>query len=801
MKKFLLYALTAVVAVGATSCKDDEVMAVINPAEDFDRMPMTMFRLLENTGVSDDPYGMQIGREDPSSAAIIKDVANTAHLAWYGIEGAAGYEIKYGIAGQLSSGRDEDWNDPERLTDIIRIDNPDQLTLDIPNLEYSTSYRFAIRVLNPDGVEAHHSKWYGYGDGRQWAEQAGLTTLERYATPGVINVGNIAPDRSAFTVYMNISVKDAVEGYCGSKATEQEKIQCFEDFRKNFEMEAEGADDYTTARFKVTTLAIAPAYETPNASVDEKWRNYSLSSSDFNEDGTAEFRVTGLQENAIYLCNAINSDIPVDVDARYNTIRKPVYGDPGDPIEIPHVVRATDSIPGETRFNACQLDDILGKFATDITLAEGQTFYLQGGKAYYFFNNPEISKGFVLATNPEDLKEGKRAIVYLGGIGVGLENDGVTPTATLKTCNFMFGRQKRGGEADCPIEVGTVKFKDIDFDCPLAYDFGDCSDGTNRNNYFANMYSDGMAVTFESVEVENCTFQNMMRGFVRVQGSKQALFNKVLVNNCVFYNSGYRGYGKTGGYSLISDGQQKQHQLMKNVIFTNNTIYDWSSADMIGKDKASSCADWTGCDWSLRFENNTIINYGTENKHYIFNNQRYPDKFNFVFKNNLFVLTVADDDTDRPIDFRGVDIRNAWETGLGEDISVDICNNYSISSRPAKDGDNKIFSGNAFNNSSNSFAPGNMNYNGTTRRLVNSEEDLIVKSVMVDGEYLRPSQLFNQPNTSAKYVQAKDAYDLHCAPSDIWNALKYKTVPAELNGIGDPRWANADPKNCYNDVE
>lgn len=42
---------------------------------------------------------------------------------------------------------------------------------------------------------------------------------------------------------------------------------------------------------------------------------------------------------------------------------------------------------------------------------------------------------------------------------------------------------------------------------------------------------------------------------------------------------------------------------------------------------------------------------------------------------------------------------------------------------------------------------------------------------------------------------------MHSAPADIWNALKYKSVPAELNGIGDPRWATADPKNCYNGIE
>lgn len=160
MKKTLLYCLTAILALGFASCqKDDEFMGPSNPAEDLDRMPMTMFRLYENTGVQDDPYGMRVLTEE----------LNSVILAWYGVSGAAGYEIKFGPEAGLTSGKEEDWTNTERLHQwedgkFSKIVPADQLTLRIDDLEYEQGYRFAIRVLHPDGNETHHSKWYGMGN-------------------------------------------------------------------------------------------------------------------------------------------------------------------------------------------------------------------------------------------------------------------------------------------------------------------------------------------------------------------------------------------------------------------------------------------------------------------------------------------------------------------------------------------------------------------------------------------------------------------------------------------------------------
>ncbi|MDE6116054.1 MAG: hypothetical protein K2G33_00925, partial [Duncaniella sp.] len=115
MKKIFLYCLTAILGLGAVSCTDDdENMNGVNPTEDLNRMPMTQFRHLETTNkdeTADQAY----------CSMVISEELNTIRLAWYGIEGAAGYEIKYGPNAGLSSGEEEDWNNPDKLTDHFTV--------------------------------------------------------------------------------------------------------------------------------------------------------------------------------------------------------------------------------------------------------------------------------------------------------------------------------------------------------------------------------------------------------------------------------------------------------------------------------------------------------------------------------------------------------------------------------------------------------------------------------------------------------------------------------------------------------
>ena len=72
MKKFI-YFLAALTVLSATSCKDDDE-GLFSPAEDLERMPMTMFRKNHNTNVSEsaDPYGTR----------VVEGTRNSIQLHW-----------------------------------------------------------------------------------------------------------------------------------------------------------------------------------------------------------------------------------------------------------------------------------------------------------------------------------------------------------------------------------------------------------------------------------------------------------------------------------------------------------------------------------------------------------------------------------------------------------------------------------------------------------------------------------------------------------------------------------------------
>ncbi len=787
MKKLFIYALTALLGFGAVSCSDDnEDMRPVDPTKDFNRMPMTQFRHLETTNKDE--------TADQSYCSMpITEERNTIRLAWYGIEGAAGYEIKYGPNAGLSSGEDEDWNNPDKLTDHFIVTPEDfanktpsehfrygdtENVIYLEDLDYGETYLFAIRVLHPDGVEEHHSYWYGIATQREWARFLRLTTSNRYDTPAAINVGNISEDRDAFTVYVDVNFTSSMADYAANYGSGAEML---EEAKRHFDFVQDGnQDDPSKAKFFFNYLTVTPSKSTPNGTVDEQFKMYPIDVTSF-ENGKAEIRVTGLSQNCIYDVNLVNTQRPVAlVDQRANSIAKPVYGDPGEPILIEHKVRATDSIPGEVAYQACYLDKIFEDYKTDVTLAEGQTFYLEGDKAYFFFSNPTICKGFTLETRPEDVAAGKRAKVYLGGIGVGLNEYG-GQTANIQTCNFMFGRPRESGEADAPIEVGTVIFRNIDFDAPLAKNFGESG---ATGNYFANMYSNGMAVTFKSFEVYNCTFQRMIRGFIRVQGNKRKVFDKMVIDGNLFYNCGYYDNNGRGYTWFAGDGGQTNSNIYNDFWFINNTVYDSPRTAMISDNDKNINYD-SSVHWSIRIEGNTFINFSTRSSGRNFFQTRYvPGGSYYSFQRNLIVLTAADNDQ-RNLYQYGADIREIKGDGH---FSFDIKDNYAVGCREGHLEDNGIFSASqGFNRTSNSFGatkwnPGNL---GT-------KDDLIVK-VLTDnnGKAMKATDLFSAP--TPPYVQqaaTDNAPKAHAAPDDIFNALKYKNVPSIITdkNVGDPRW-------------
>ncbi len=748
MKKLFLYLLLGLFALPFAACSNDDEPGVEEGATE--REFMTMFRKDHNTNKGDsEPY-----------ACGVKNL-NDIQLYWYGVHGCDGYQIRVALQPNVSGG-EQAWEESaaKGLMVLDTVVGPDVLDLLVKDLEYSTSYRFAIRTLSKKGAD-YHSKWYGYGDGRHWADWCGYDTGERYPTPEVLRVTDIT--KTSFRVWFERAKADASVGVDAGEV---------ETWSENFELDAE-------ENFVMHYLTIVPSPTNPNAVIDAKWAKYMLTEEDL-ANGYVD--VDGLDENSVYVVKAVNQNIPVFVDAVYNTLTPRTDGTPGEPIELKwdELYIQNDSVPGANDYQAARLDEWLIDYTQNGTLAEGSIFYLDGDKTYYFHQNPTLCKGFTLATNPEDLDAGKgKATILLGGTAV----VGNAPNS----CNFMFGRQPQAGE-DGTINVKSVIFENLNFDCPKAMNYGD---GGGTGNYFANMYSNGMSVNFASIEIRGCTFQRMIRGFIRVQGSKRKVFENLIVENCVFVNCGY--YDNNGrGYAWIADDSALAKQnIYQNFVFRNNTMYD-SPRDNFVTNNNKSLAWPETVKYNITIENNTFVNFSTRaTTRYLVTTRNTPDGSVYKVKNNLFIHARKAGDN-RPLTMGGFDIRAI--NGTKQEITFDIENNYSTSSDPAQQKDDGLFNGGAFSATKNSAGTFLNNLPG----VINGRDNLVVKQIKsADGAILDPTQIFVDP--CPPHVSAKgdgtDEPDMHERDlDDMLRGMKFQNNAAVTGAefyqkkVGDPRW-------------
>lgn len=761
MKKFV-YALTALMALGFSSCKDDDTE--YSPT-DLERMPRTMFRCENTTNIKNE--------NDDYASKIVPNSINTMRLYWYGVEGAAGYEIRY--AENLNTGLLEDWNDPTKIVESFVV-GPDVLTVDIPYLNYGTDYRFIIRVLSPKG-EAHHSEWYGLGGGREWEDYLGATTGDRYTTPGICGSAN--KDYHSFTFTFQLPFVESDYSASALREFNDDGTPNPDYLLRNFDVDDNG-------NFVATTVVMKPAPYNPNASMPADFVNGVRPLTEA-EKAAGKIEITGLDENSGYYITLRNDarlttytnnsgqTVTTDIDAEYNQVFVRTKGDPGDPIIIEPIVDPNDTIAGAVEYNATRIDTVMSNFILDNQLAEGQVYYLRGGHNYYYDGNPLIQKGFTLATLPEDLAEGKRAVVYLGGIAL----KGTTP----KTGNFMFGKNKEAGDVDAPIEMGDVIFEGIDFQCPLAQNFGT---GAATGNYFANMYSGGLSVTFESFQLKNCTFQGFTRGFFRCQGPRYKIFKKILIEDCLFYNQGY--YDNNGrGYSWFAgDGNNAKSNLYADFQMRRCTFYD-SPRHALLSDNNKDLLWADDIHYNLTIENCTFINFSTRSSgRLLFEFRFLPNDSKIVFKNNLLVLAADPNDT-RDLHQAGCDFRSI--SGAGR-ITFDFKDNYSLGSRDAHMVDDGIFSANAF--SANKNAVGDK-WDYVPGLLSGDKSDLVVK---VGSTPLRADEFFVAPNAPySAFSKATPNPRDHAAPDNIFEALKVRANDTRVQSheiyqkrIGDPRW-------------
>ncbi len=655
------------------ACTDDSM------GEDANRSKLfrPTFRCDNNTGKGDnDTYN-----------CTVTDL-NSVHLYWYTIDDAVGYEVKWAISSYVSGG-EQAWIETENgvngksLAGHEIIKDPKQFDMLIENLGYQTDYRFAIRALHSfDLNDPKNSDWYGYGNGREWADWFGLQTGARYDVPYVIQVSDITKTS------MKIRVARSIANY-----TDDEK----EIFKEHFHV--------TNDMVKIDYLTVTASMSTPNATVNPQFVHYDIPESAWDSEGVAEFTVDGLSENSVYNIDVWDKDIAVSVDACYNSMMKSTKGTPGAPILIKHVATAVDTIGKGTTdethvdissYNSMKLDHIINYYMQDVTTAENQQFYLEGGKTYHFTSNPSLYKGLTLRTDPADVAQGKRARVLLSGM--------MKQGSTVQSCNFMLGRQPNSGEnSTITLDIDSVRFIDLDFDVPLAANYGDQQQGTGSpvGNYFMNMYSNGMGINVTLLEMNNCTFQGLVRGFFRIQGSNDFYIHNLKMIDCAHYNSGFYD-NNGGGYSYIfadHNGKPKSN-ILENVEISGNVFYDSPKGSLITDNNRNLVWD-SSVRWNISIHNNTFVNFMTRSTKAAWMNTRYiPGGSKFEVYSNIWILTKDEKDANRVMNGLGWDARNIQGGDGSGKATFDIYNNWTTNDDYLTNG--QPFSGNAFNATSNS---------------------------------------------------------------------------------------------------
>ena len=783
MKKILnsiLLLFVAASTVLTVACKDDD-----DAAPGTDREFMTMFICDNTRGKGTDyPYNSGLDGAYPHG--------NTIHLYWYGVNDCAGYQVQMALQPKVSGGS-EAWARIQGTSDLLldTIVGPKVLDLLIKDLQYSTDYRFAIRALskldNNTTDFSHASNWYGHGNGRQWQEYLGIKTNERYPTPYAVYVNQAETTENTMHVYLNSNISQL--GLDLSFDEDKDKLQSF---YENFNIDENGNLGYKY-------LTVSPSPNNPNSTVGEKWKKYEITDAD-RERGYVV--VDGLTANSVYVIDVIDPRVPVAIDAKYNTCTARSDGQPGEPILLSYdelyaqgesmtIPDAADIKRGDvfalatTKYQAAPISPTLYDFISNTAYAEGQTFLLEGGKTYYMDGNDITCKGFTLRTRPEDVALGKRARVICG-IGKHSRYDQATNGEQWNGgpySMFMFGRQPEAGEGG-EIYMKKLAFYDIDFDNPEAFNYGDNVAGLGgvTGNYFFNMYSNGMAVTLDSLVIENCTFKRLVRGFIREQGANYKVWNHVLIKNNQFFDCGYYNQG-AGGYCWIhGSGQNVASNLYKDMKVIENTFYDCPFPSFFSEQSEIA---WTSGPWYITFENNTLINFNTRADGSVFKMRGLPDKSVFNVKNNLFVLCKKPGDQ-RVLAMWGADIRNTQTLADGSAgvVTLNFDNNWSTNNDLTN---GSIFSNNPWTATSNNFG-----------KLLKDNLATLNGTLEVNVANISATDLMEQPCPPHVATQANDQ-NMHRADALDGTAttefnvnLYFKNTDNDIykNNLGAARWRN-----------
>lgn len=810
MKKIfslLSMCLVAVSSFMVTSCKDED-----SAASGTDRQFMTMF-------ITDQTADVKVGQKGCSGIDRQFPHGNSVHLYWYGVNNCAGYQIQMSLQSKVANGP-EAWAKVQGTPDLLldTIVGPDEYDLVLENLSYSTNYRFAIRVLSKQDNNvtdfSHASNWYGHGNGRQWQEYFGVTTDDRYETPYAVYVDQSKTTETTMHVMINSNVKDFIKVFEGmddatmnvinalNPISEQKVLDAFpkitdadrtklESYFNNFNVAGDG-----TFGFKY--LQVQPSPSNPNSTVGAKWKKYEITDAD-REKGYID--IDGLTANSVYVIDVIDPTKEIAIDAKYNTCTTRSDGTPGEPILLKHDdmistyangvlpndaenTKRVDAFALADKYNAAPISNVLYDFISDTKYAEGQTFLLEGGKTYYLDGNDVTCKGFVLRTDPADVAKGLRAKVICGIGKHARYNQGTDgeqwnggPYST-----FVFGRSPEAGEGG-EIYMKKLAFYDIDFDNPTAFNYGDenAKVGKATGNYFFNMFSDGMAITLDSLVIENCTFKRLVRGFIREQGPNYKVWKHVVIKGNQFFDCGYYNNG-AGGYCWIDGASNNEKTNMyADMKVVNNTFYDSPFPAFFNEGKRDGSIG-TGGPWMITFSNNTLVNFNTRADGSVFKMRYLPDGSVFNVENNLLVLCKQSGDT-RVLSFWGCDIREVMTKSdeTYAHVRLNFNNNWSTNDNLTG---GSIFSANPWSTEKNGFGTLVKNQVAT----LNGSLDVKVANISSTDLFTSPCPPYKATSSADMNMHRADALDGTASQFNVNLYIKNTDNDIVKNNVGDPRW-------------
>lgn len=797
MKKYNYYimALLAFSSTLLTGCKDDDNSSFFGD-ENSERLFMPMFRLSQNTNHNSnvDPYGCgRASMFERSGSTHINDM----WLNWYEVDGASGYRLqaRVGVGG---------WDNPNEivLDTILPAGTHSFLHED---LAYSTGYTYAIQALSPRG-EQYNSKWYGKGDTSHQKEMSrddnvkpenygALQTGDRYDVPNVFMLTNWTQTTARVQFNKEIGGVNVQEVY--------------EDF-----LEASGKDadgnylmlDPNGTDWAFDEIKIEPTGDNP----DLPSFTHRVTDAD-KELGYVDFE--GLTPNATYVVSGYKDGVKRYYDSNYNKLSLRMHGDKNDPILIKAGLPAQDGdtlltmayVP-ELKGQVTRLDTVLINYIKGNELSEGQVFYLEGGKTYYMQSAIDITKGFTLETNPEDIAAGKGRATILMGVGYTTEEK-----VAGRNYNFNLSRA-----AASPVENGMmftiddVVFNNINFRPNVYYTYTDKngSDGNSKlsigSNYFINMNSKGLSFSLNKLQISNCTFSGMIRGFLRFQGPNQQVIGSLILDNCVMYDCG--NYDNNGrGYAWFAGpGNQRLSNFFQNLTITNNTFLDSPRHSLVGEN--GQLAWPSNTKWNIVIENNTFVNWSprSSNKgHGLFIETSYaPSGSKFSVKRNLFVWTRKGDTDDRTFYNKGMLV-------LTPNVTYDFEDNYSTympawsagknnyaSSDPKEAGEgltgltDGMFTLRAWSNQSEGAGinEGKLNIGGMNELMPKFGDNRNGNEPDAVGYQLKAEELFKNPQPLG--VNGTKDMHRHNVDGFYYNtSSRVQNHPIVTKKIGDQRWA------------